>query len=320
VIRRCLALLLTPGVLLVGCGSPSSGNSGPSPGSAGSSASPVATAASSTPTSTSTPSPITPPSGLIRGGYAVLVTSLNAAPYTLRLVDITGQSLASARAAGRSPIRLGSIGNSAPAVFMPTVSASATRAYYLDGDSAVRSLTVDGKTSLVTQIPGSATVEAGFAVSPDNRRIAVSAINYGVSPPALRLYVENLGSGGNHSELLASSSLYVWPVAWQGSSLILAVGPATAICVPPATGQGVISAIGSLCGGPNDGVFLQRWDENRKPIPERLQSAFAEWDVRGLRWWQRDCHNRANLDLDDQQRSWNADRGVGLGSPWMGGR
>ena len=203
---------------------------------------------------------------------------------------------------------------------MPTVSASATRAYYLDGDSAVRSLTVDGKTSLVTQIPGSATVEAGFAVSPDNRRIAVSAINYGVSPPALRLYVENLGSGGNHSELLASSSLYVWPVAWQGSSLILAVGPATAICVPPATGQGVISAIGSLCGGPNDGVFLQRWDENRKPIPERLQSAFAEWDVRGLRWWQRDCHNRANLDLDDQQRSWNADRGVGLGSPWMGGR
>ena len=146
---------------------------------------------------------------------------------------------------------------------------------------------------------------------------------------------------------MASSSLYVWPIAWQGSSLILAVGPATAqvgapnpydaingyhlvdpatanrlaaICVPPATGQGVISAIGSLCGGPNDGVFLQRWDENRKPIPERLQSAFAEWDVRGLRWWQRDCHNRANLDLDDQQRSWNADRGVGLGSPWMGGR
>src|SRR5213592_3533729 len=60
----------------------------------------------------------------------------------------------------------------------------------------------------------------------------------------------------------------------------------------------------------------------RKPKadPERLQSAFAEWDVRGLRWWQRDCHNRANLDLDDQQRSWYADRGVGLGSPWMGGR
>ena len=209
------------------------------------------------------------------------------------MVNITGQTLASVAAAGRALTHVGSTRDSAPAVFMQTVSASATRAYYLDGDSAVRSLTVDGKTSLVTQIPGSATVEAGFAVSPDDRRIAVSTINYGVSPPALRLYVENLAGGGNHSELLASSSLYVWPVAWQGSSLILAVGPATAqvgapnpydaingyhlvdpatanrlaaICVPPATGQGVISAIGSLCGGPNDGVFLQRWDGNRKPI------------------------------------------------------
>jgi hypothetical protein len=201
--------------------------------------------------------------------------------------------VATASAANRTPIRLGSPGDNAPAIVMPKVSASDTRVYYINGNREVRSLTVDGKSSLATLVPGSATVQAGFAVSPDDRRIAVATIDYAAHPPALRLYVENLAGGGNHLEIFSSSSSYVWPVGWHGSSLILAVGPAAAqyaaanpydaidgyhvadaatanrlaaVCEPPARAVGLIARTGALCVS-GSGTFQQRWDGSRHALP-----------------------------------------------------
>lgn len=78
------------------------------------------------------------------------------------------------------------------------VSISNSRVYYLDGNADVRSLGPDGSTALATHLPGSASVSVGFAISPDDRRIAVSVIEYTDSfqaPVKLRMYVEDLVGG-----------------------------------------------------------------------------------------------------------------------------
>jgi hypothetical protein len=113
----------------------------------------------------------------------------------------------------------------------PLVSTSRTRVYYMDGGSLVKSLTPDGKTSTVTTVPSQSQVQSTFAVSPDDRRIAVSTIDYSQSPPLVRLYVEDL-NGSNHVEIFSSSSLYVWPVGWHAGNLVLAVGDAYAVTQP----------------------------------------------------------------------------------------
>ncbi|TMF98144.1 MAG: hypothetical protein E6I10_05620 [Chloroflexi bacterium] len=266
-----LALGITLSVVVAGCGSPK---------------------ATSTPSATGTPTP-TPTSAAspaaVHGGYAVLIGGASGDSYTLRTVDSSGKTVATVNAANRSRIRAGG----APAIVMPLVSASATHLYYINGNSEVRSLSVDGKTTLTTHLPGTATVQAGFAVSPDDTRIAVSTIDYAAHPAALRLYVENLVGGGNHVEIFSSSSSYVWPVGWEGTGLILASGPAaaqygagnpydaingyhvvdattadrrSAICEPPSQAIGLIANTGALCAA-DAGTFVQSWDGARHALP-----------------------------------------------------
>jgi hypothetical protein len=274
-----IALGITLSVALAGCGTPA----------AGPAAGPPTTA---TPSSSPTPSPTVTQSA-VQGGYAVLIGGASAPSYSLRLIDVTGRVVATATATNRTSIRVGGPGDNAPAIVMPKVSSSDTRLYYINGNTEVRSLTVDGKSSVATHVPGSATVQAGFAVSPDDRRIAVATIDYAAHPPALRLYVENLAAGGSHLEIFSSTSSYVWPVGWHGSSLILAVGPAAAqygtgnpydaisgyhvadaatanrlaaICEPPARAVSLIARTGALCVS-DSGAFQQLWDGSRHSLP-----------------------------------------------------
>ncbi|MDQ6714051.1 MAG: hypothetical protein M3Z28_12820 [Candidatus Dormibacteraeota bacterium] len=68
----------------------------------------------------------------------------------------------------------------------------------------------------------------GFAISPDDRRIAVSVIEYSDSfqaPVKLRMYVEDLVGGGNHVDLFSSTSVTEWPIGWHAGRLLIAVGP-----------------------------------------------------------------------------------------------
>jgi hypothetical protein len=105
--------------------------------------------------------------------------------------------------------------------------------------------------------------------------------------------VENLAGGGNHLEIFSSTTSYVWPVAWHGSSLILAVSPAAAqygaanpydaidgyhvadavtanrlasVCEPPARAVGPIATTGALCLS-DSGTFQQWWDGSRHALP-----------------------------------------------------
>lgn len=152
--------------------------------------------------------------------------------YDLALVGTDGKVVAKVHAATRAFIHQQGI--SAPAAAdLPEISASRSRVYYLDGDSDVRYLKPDGSGGHVTQLPGTNSVHAGFAVTPDDRRIAVSLLDYAASPPTLRLYVEDLG-GGNHAEIFSSRTAFVWPVGWHGGKLVVA-----AVGGPPFSPQGI---------------------------------------------------------------------------------
>ena len=112
------------------------------------------------------------------------------------------------------------------AVFLPTVSLSNTSVYFPDGDTQLRVLSPDGKTSIVHRLPNlRGRTRAVFAVSPDDGRIAISVFDWSVTPMLLRIFVEDLVGGSHHVEVFSSRSKYEWPVGWYQGSVVLAVNP-----------------------------------------------------------------------------------------------
>lgn len=133
--------------------------------------------------------------------------------YTVSLVATDGRVAAGATA--RKRIRGVQIGN---------LSTSETTLYYLDGDSDVHYLRPDGATGVATHIAVGEHQVAVFAVSPDDRRIAVSVLDYTRYPVSTRLFVEDLNGGGNHLELFSSPTVLEWPAGWHNGSLVMAIG------------------------------------------------------------------------------------------------
>lgn len=218
--KRFVAAVVAVG-LLSGCGQQAARSNIPATSGATSTSPPAAS-----------PSPPTTP-------YGVLVsypqgTGPSNSGYDIAIVTIFGKVVARAHAGVRAFIEPSGI--SAPAAAdLPEVSMSNTRLYFLDGDAQVRSLSVDGSTAAVARIAGSASSHAAFAVSPDDRRIAVSVIDYSPTsraPVDVRLYVEDVG-GANHNDIYSSKTNYVWPVGWHAGELILATGV-------PLTQQGIV--------------------------------------------------------------------------------
>jgi hypothetical protein len=116
------------------------------------------------------------------------------------------------------------MGKAAPVLPFPTVSLSNTRLYYLDGNSAVKFLTPDGSLGTATTVPGAGSVASTFAVSPDDRRIAVVATDYGRDPVGYRIYVEDLVGGGNHVDIFSANDNRVpWAMGWRSGQLVLGI-------------------------------------------------------------------------------------------------
>lgn len=137
--------------------------------------------------------------------------------YQISLVRTDGSIAASTQSVRRTNL---------PGTPLPYVSTSSSLVYFLDGDAHLNSMSPNGKVVAVRDISGAtAQVHAAFAVSPDDRQLAVSTIDYTTVPPLLRLSVVNL-SNGQSKEIFSSSGLYVWPVGWHDGKLVLAVGDA----------------------------------------------------------------------------------------------
>ena len=192
------------GVLAIGCGG-GAAQASPHPGS------PTVTASA---TAAASPSSAPPVAAALPLGVVVkdFLTGDGGPTYSISLVDVDGRVVATATGAKRSVF-----------VQMPNISASNTHIYYLDGDSRVMALGLDGTTAAATTVPVVANSAAIFSVSPDDTRIAV-ALNTIPYPARTRIYVEDLQGGGHHVELFSSTSVLEWPVGWHEGHIVIAVG------------------------------------------------------------------------------------------------
>ena len=177
-----------------------------------------------------TSTPATSPSGspspvMSTNPLGVLFVSPLSGIYTVSLVGIDGRVVASAQA--NRPVDV-SCANSAGAVVPMPLSTSNTRVYFMDDQGVVRFLTANGDLGRATTVPvGTATRRSTFAVSPDDRRIAVIVSDFSASGVSIRLYVEDVNGGTNHVDIFSSSGVYgLWPIGWHGTSnLVVAVVP-----------------------------------------------------------------------------------------------
>ena len=195
---------------------------------------------------------------------------------------------------------------------MSWTSTSRTRLYYLNAGSEVHYLAPDGTTGTATRIALGASEQAGFAVSPDDSKIAVAIFTYTALPEAaytgMRLYIEDLNGGGRHADIFSSTTVAEFPVGWTTGHLILAVSEPR--CCPaepgnpydasayhvvdPATGSrlftvcdqsvgpmGPIEPIGAVCYHPGQAPTYQRWDGSpfdapaAIPNPDQFPNAVA---------------------------------------------
>ena len=182
-------------------------------------------ATSSTPRSTVLQTPQTaasagrvstsPPEPAVSGVYAVIVKNFlqGGDGYTASLVATDGRTAASVVARRRSRF-----------VQFSSLSTSGTTLYYLDGDGDVRYLRPDGSKGLATHFDLGPNQVIGFAVSPDDKRIAVAVLDYTAYPVSTRLFVEDVAGHANHIELFASKSALEWPAGWHSGRLVIALG------------------------------------------------------------------------------------------------
>jgi len=197
---------------------------GSSPNVASHSPSPAVSPSSQASASPSTSS--APPPQPIVGAFGVLVSRVDGTnPYTISLIGIDGKVAASAQ--GSSPA-IARCGNVAAAVLPLPVSTSNTRVYFMDAQGVVHFLAPNGDTGHATAVPaGTASRRSMFAVSPDDRRIAVVVDEFTSNGASTRLYAEDLNGGGNHLELFSESGPFtLWPIGWHGiNNLVLAKVP-----------------------------------------------------------------------------------------------
>ncbi len=179
-----------------------------------------------TPATNPTPTPTTCPATTTSDVAVVLTDWVDSSTYTVNLVNTDGCVVASATAhtwSGYTPN-----GATTETVTMPT-SESATRVYFLDGDSTVRYLALDGSTGVAAELPGSVTGRVSFSVSPDNSRIAFSVMSWGSAGFEEQSYVEDLGTGANRTELftirdgppgLGGGGVAEEPIGWVNGDIV----------------------------------------------------------------------------------------------------
>lgn len=179
--------------------------------------------ASASPSPQPTPSP-SAPSAPASGSLAVLVTATTSDTYTVTLVGPDAHVAATAQASGLPALTCAGVAN---AVLPPPISTSTSRAYFMDAQGVVHFLTKEGQTGRATTVPVGGTKRSMFAVSPDDKRIAVIVSDFGAGKASITLYVEDLAGGGHHAQIFTQTGTFgLWPIGWHGGSLVVAKVPA----------------------------------------------------------------------------------------------
>ncbi len=111
---------------------------------------------------------------------------------------------------------------------LPETSISNTHVYFLDADTVIRSLAVDGTVTVVKTIHAPPNSQVAFSVSPDDQRIAISIITLATTqssePVDVNMYVEDLTGQTNRVSVYSSKTIAKWPIGWHAGNLVVAVG------------------------------------------------------------------------------------------------
>jgi len=168
----------------------------------------------------------------------VLTTLTTEPTYVVSLVGFDGKVVARAQASSPGKVTCGSAGGA----LVPTpVSTSNSRVYFMDAQGVVRFLTPTGATGKATTVPVGSQRHSAFAVSPDDKRIAVVVSDFTSGGAATSLYVEDLSGGANHKVIFTETGAFgIWPTGWHGADLVVAK-------VPACTQGG-----GTFCCGPQE--------------------------------------------------------------------
>jgi hypothetical protein len=172
----------------------------------------------------SSPTPSAPASAVQSSPVAVVVDMTSSTTHTVYLIGIDGRPVASVEAANAIPITSWPAASPIANLWASYATTSNDRAYYLDAGNSVRYLAPDGTTGFVARIDGNSSSRSFFAVSPDDRWIAVSTLDYS-SPPTvhMRFYVQDL-TGGPQQSIHVASNVFFWPIGWHGGSVVVQVG------------------------------------------------------------------------------------------------
>jgi hypothetical protein len=219
------------------------------------------------------------------------------------LVGITGgtntSSVVLVNSAGRTVATASAKPRFIANVAAPWISVSASRVYYLDGNSDIRWIKPDGSKGLATSIAFKNGQQISFAVSSDDERIAVSVLTYGAPlgcgkpctrPPTFLGMKLSVGSlAGSRTMIFDSTQVTEVPVGWYSGSLVVGVIPAfccqsvtpnpfsiteyhvvnpvggkrlRTLCPVPTHSLGHPQREGTLCGTgrPNSPLSWQSWD------------------------------------------------------------
>ena len=165
-----------------------------------------------------TPRTTAPSNTAFSSAYAVVQQASRDGQYSIYLVGVDGRIGGHVTAQWPSP-DFGGYG--------PLVSTSDRKVYFLDGPSTLKSFEPNGNVAVAATLPSSATIQARFSVSPDDRRIAVALLTYHVEGLAItyggmQMYGSDL-SGANRVDIFSSPSVAEWPVEWLGTNLVVAV-------------------------------------------------------------------------------------------------
>lgn len=170
--------------------------------------------------------------------YGVLVTPSTAATYTVSLVGFDAKVAGSAQASSPAAI---SCPDGGVAAMPAPVSTSNSRVYFMDAGGAVRTMAPDssaGPGAIVT-LPIGAGRRSIFAVSPDDKQVAVAVINFTASGASTNLFIDQLKVGGSQVRIFTETGTStLWPVGWHGGSVVVA------------TVQVCVQGGGPFCCGP----------------------------------------------------------------------
>jgi hypothetical protein len=98
----------------------------------------------------------------------------------------------------------------------------------MDSQGVIRYLSSNGDAGRATSVPIGPARRSSFAVSPDDRRIAVVVTDFTATGATIKLYVEDLNGGANHLDTFSDSSAFtLWATGWHGTNnLVLQKMPA----------------------------------------------------------------------------------------------